>query len=167
MLAIKTLAAGTRHGLSADDGRPPSAAAPGLIFDEVDAGIGGRVADVVGARLRALGSAFQVLCITHQPQIAAYADTHFQIDKQIVAGRTRTRVTRLDVAARVDEISRMLGGAGITDAIRASAREMLEGRRGTLDPPANRTPSGREAKGESERAKVGAPGSRPRPPKPH
>ncbi len=59
----------------------PSAATPGLIFDEVDAGIGGRVADVVGRKLRVLGSAFQVLCITHLPQIAAYADTHFLIQK--------------------------------------------------------------------------------------
>ena len=83
MLAIKTLTATTRHGFSDATERPPSASAPGLIFDEVDAGIGGRVADVVGRKLRTLGSAFQVLCITHLPQIAAYADTHFQIEKQV------------------------------------------------------------------------------------
>src|SRR5207248_9344068 len=77
MLALKTLTATSRHGFSNADQRPPAAAAPGLIFDEVDAGIGGRVADVVGRKLRTLGSAFQVLCITHLPQIAAYADTHF------------------------------------------------------------------------------------------
>ena len=71
--------------------RRPSASAPGLIFDEVDAGIGGRVADVVGRKLRTLGSAFQVLCITHLPQIAAYADTHFQIEKRVEQGRTRRR----------------------------------------------------------------------------
>jgi DNA repair protein RecN (Recombination protein N) len=166
MLAIKTLVAGTRHGFSADAGRPPSGAAPGLIFDEVDAGIGGRVADVVGRRLRTLGSAFQVLCITHLPQIAACADTHFQIEKRVVAGRTQTRVTRLDAGARVDEISRMLGGAGVTDAIRASAREMLERRTGGAGSP-GAFPTGRKAKakGESERANVGAPG--PRAPKPH
>ena len=83
--------------LSAGDGeRAAGAGAPGLIFDEVDAGIGGRVADVVGRKLRALGSAFQVLCITHLPQIAAYADTHFQIEKRVERGRTSTTVERLD-----------------------------------------------------------------------
>ncbi len=93
MLAIKTLTAGARHGFSEAGDRPPSASAPGLIFDEVDAGIGGRVADVVGRKLRTLGSAFQVLCITHLPQIAAYADTHFQIEKRVDRGRTRTTVS--------------------------------------------------------------------------
>ena len=116
--------------------------APGLIFDEVDAGIGGRVADVVGRKLHALGSAFQVLCITHLPQIAAYADTHFQIDKRVDARRTSTTVRRLDHENRVDEIARMLGGSAITDGLRASAREMLGER------------AGRKAKGESERAKA-------------
>jgi DNA repair protein RecN (Recombination protein N) len=100
-------------------------AAPGLIFDEVDAGIGGRVADVVGAKLRALGSAFQVLCITHLPQIAAFADTHFRIEKRVDRGRTKTTVARLDRAGRIEELSRMLGGAAVTDGIRASASEML------------------------------------------
>jgi DNA repair protein RecN (Recombination protein N) len=130
MLGIKTLTASARHGFSEAGDRPPSMSAPGLIFDEVDAGIGGRVADVVGRKLRTLGSAFQVLCITHQPQIAAYADTHFQIEKQVDRGRTRTTVHRLDGRGRVDELSRMLGGAAITDGIRRSAREMLEERQG-------------------------------------
>ena len=149
MLAIKTLTATSRHGFSDATDRPPSASAPGLIFDEVDAGIGGRVADVVGRKLRTLGSAFQVLCITHLPQIAAYADTHFEIEKRVERGRTRTSVRRLDDSGRVDEIARMLGGAAITDGLRASAREML---------------GGRKAKGESEsggkRAKkaTGSPG---------
>jgi DNA repair protein RecN (Recombination protein N) len=111
-----------------------------LIFDEVDAGIGGRVADVVGRKLRTLGSAFQVLCITHLPQIAAYADTHFAIEKRVDGGRTRTTVRRLDGAARVEEVARMLGGAAISDGLRASAREMLVGRK-----------AGAKAKGESER----------------
>ena len=95
--------------------RPPSESAPGLIFDEVDAGIGGRVADIVGRRLRGLGSAFQVLCITHLPQIAAYADTHFQIEKRVSGGRTQTTVVRLDEAGRIEELSRMLGGTTVTD----------------------------------------------------
>src|ERR1700686_2765484 len=101
MLAIKTLTATMRHGFSDADARLPGEAAPGLVFDEVDAGIGGRAADVVGRKLRALGSAFQVLCITHLPQIAAYADAHFQIEKRVAAGRTRTTVTRLEENARV------------------------------------------------------------------
>ncbi len=125
MLAIKTLTVISRHGDRDAGERLAHAGAPGLIFDEVDAGIGGRVADVVGRKLRALGSAFQVLCITHLPQIAACADTHFEIEKHVENGRTRTSVRRLDASARVDELSRMLGGAAITDAVRASAREML------------------------------------------
>jgi DNA repair protein RecN (Recombination protein N) len=126
MLAIKTLTATSRHGFSDAADRPPSPSAPGLIFDEVDAGIGGRVADVVGRKLRALGSVFQVLCITHLPQIAAYADTHFQIEKRVGGGRTRTTVQRLGADGRVDELARMLGGEAITDGLRSSAREMLE-----------------------------------------
>jgi len=142
MLAIKTLTATSRHGFSAAAERPPSASAPGLIFDEVDAGIGGRVADIVGRKLRALGSAFQVLCITHLPQIAAYADTHFQIEKRVGGGRTRTTVQRLGADGRVDELARMLGGEAITDGLRRSAREMLAA-------PALRA-GARQAKGESE-----------------
>ena len=129
MLGIKTLTATSRHGFSDEGDRPPSASAPGLIFDEVDAGIGGRVADVVGRTLRTLGSAFQVLCITHLPQIAASADTHFAIEKRVEGGRTRTTVRRLDEAGRVEELARMLGGERVSDGIRASAREMLVGRR--------------------------------------
>ncbi len=125
MLAVKTLTAISRCSDRGAGERPAHAAAPGLIFDEVDAGIGGRVADVVGRTLRALGSAFQVLCITHLPQIAAAADTHFEIEKHVDGGRTRTSVRRLDESARVDELSRMLGGAAVTEAVRASAREML------------------------------------------
>jgi DNA repair protein RecN (Recombination protein N) len=141
MLAIKTLTATSRHGFSDAADRPPSASAPGLIFDEVDAGIGGRVADVVGRKLRALGSVFQVLCITHLPQIAAYADTHFQIEKRVGGGRTRTTVQRLDGDGRVDELARMLGGDAITDGLRSSAREMLEAKA--------LRPGPRQAKGES------------------
>jgi len=148
MLAIKTLTATSRHGFTDRDDRPPSAAAPGLIFDEVDAGIGGRVADVVGRKLRTLGSAFQVLCITHLPQIAAYADTHFQIAKTVERGRTRTTVVRLDDRARIEEVARMMGGEAITDVLRASAREMLKG--GRVSHPS----SDPGAKGERAKAKV-------------
>ncbi|MGE3178900.1 MAG: DNA repair protein RecN [Vicinamibacterales bacterium] len=124
MLALKTMAFKTRLASSADR-RVPGIAAPGMIFDEVDAGIGGRVADVVGRRLRDLGSAFQVLCITHLPQVAAHADTHFLIEKQVDRQRTHTRVTRLARDQRVDEIARMMAGEVRSEAVRASAREML------------------------------------------
>jgi DNA repair protein RecN (Recombination protein N) len=157
MLAIKTLTATSRHGFNDSDQRPPSAAAPGLIFDEVDAGIGGRTADVVGRKLRTLGSAFQVLCITHLPQIAAYADTHFVIEKRVDEGRTRTEITRLEDEARVEELVRMLGGGDRTDSLLATAREMLAGRqnrsgRGVAGRAAARM-SEAKAKSESERAK--------------
>jgi DNA repair protein RecN (Recombination protein N) len=147
MLAIKTLTATSRHGFSDAGNRPPSASAPGLIFDEVDAGIGGRVADVVGRKLRTLGSAFQVLCITHLPQIAACADTHFQIEKRVERGRTKTTVKRLDGDTRVEELARMLGGEAITDGLRRSAREMLEAKAVRQD---SQPAPGRGAKGESE-----------------
>ena len=145
MLALKTLTATTRFAVTG----APGAAAPGLIFDEVDAGIGGRVADVVGARLRALGSAFQVLCITHLPQIAAYADTHFLIEKHIERGRTKTTVRRLNDTGRVDELSRMLGGASVTPQLRRSAEEILRERQ--VATPLRLGAKGEvNAKGESE-----------------
>jgi DNA repair protein RecN (Recombination protein N) len=129
MLALKTMAAGNEPGKT-------------LIFDEVDAGIGGRVADVVGMRLRALGARFQVLCITHLPQIAAQATTHFRIEKNVRGGRTLTAVDRLSEAARVDEIARMIGGTVVTDHARATARELLAGKTGGE----SESPAGRKRK---------------------
>jgi DNA repair protein RecN (Recombination protein N) len=126
MLALKTMAAGNEPGKT-------------LIFDEVDAGIGGRVADVVGMRLRALCDRFQVLCITHLPPIAAQATTHFRIEKNVRAGRTLTSVDRLSDAARVGEVARMIGGTVVTDHVRATARELLAGKaRGESESPAGR-----------------------------
>ncbi len=98
-----------------------------LIFDEIDAGIGGRVADAVGLRLKRLAAANQVLCVTHQPLIARYADAHFRVSKQTVDGRTLTSVTELDADGRVEELARMIGGAGITTLARRHARELLRG----------------------------------------
>jgi DNA repair protein RecN (Recombination protein N) len=92
----------------------------------VDAGIGGRVADVVGSRLQELGKRFQVLCITHLPQIAARGDAQFLIEKSIRGRRTVTRVERLDQEGRIEEIARMIGGATITEQTRTSARELLD-----------------------------------------
>jgi DNA repair protein RecN (Recombination protein N) len=95
------------------------------VFDEVDAGIGGAVADRVGSQIRALGKNKQVLCITHLAQIAAYGDDHFRVEKHVSGGRTTTRVRRLSVPERHEEIARMLGGAKITAKSRAHAEELL------------------------------------------
>ena len=131
MLALKTLA---------------STDAPGktLIFDEVDAGIGGAVADVVGGRLQRLADGFQVLCITHLPQIAAHGATHFQISKSVREGRTLTSVTRLGATEREEEVARMIAGNVVTPAVRASAVEMLKARQAGAK-------GEYKSKGESER----------------
>lgn len=100
---------------------------PTLVFDEVDVGIGGRVAEVVGRQLARLGEARQVLCVTHLPQVAARASWQWSIAKRSADGLTLSSVTSLDGAARVEEIARMLGGEVITDTTRAHAREMLGG----------------------------------------
>jgi DNA repair protein RecN (Recombination protein N) len=97
-----------------------------LIFDEVDAGIGGAVAEVVGWKLRELSKHHQVICVTHLPQIACFADQHYSVKKEVRGGRTITVVDRLDKEAIVDEISRMLGGVKVTEKTRAHAKEMIE-----------------------------------------
>ena len=102
-----------------------SAQVPTLIFDEVDAGIGGRVAEIVGRMLRQLGKRHQVMCITHLPQVAASAHHHWQVSKAVVNGATLSRVAVLDAGQRVEEIARMLGGVRITDTTRKHAAEML------------------------------------------
>jgi DNA repair protein RecN (Recombination protein N) len=139
MLAVKTLAAEESPGKT-------------LIFDEVDVGIGGRVSDVVGSRLRDLGDRFQVLCITHLPQIAARGTTHFRIEKTVRGNRTVTSVEALDATGRTEELARMIGGEMVSDAVRASARDMLavsagagQGRTRPL-----RAKDKRASKGESE-----------------
>jgi len=96
-----------------------------VVFDEVDAGIGGGVADVVGKKLAHLARHHQILCITHLPQIARYGDHHFRIVKSVSRGRTRTTIMPLAPEARVEELARMLGGEKITATTLAHAREML------------------------------------------
>jgi len=103
-----------------------AAAVPTLIFDEVDAGIGGAVAEVVGKKLRALGNERQVLCVTHLPQVAAQADNQWSVAKLTANGVTRSRVSVLDDKARIEEIARMLGGLEITSTTRRHAAEMLQ-----------------------------------------
>ena len=97
-----------------------------IVFDEIDAGIGGRVSEAVGIKLKRLSSTNQVLCVTHQPQIARFADSHLLVRKETVGERTVVRVENLDRRARVEEIARMLTGAEITDTARRHAREMLK-----------------------------------------
>jgi DNA repair protein RecN (Recombination protein N) len=96
-----------------------------LVFDEVDAGVGGAVADAVGARLRRLAARNQVLCVTHLPQVAAYADRHFAVGKRVVGGRTLASVTPLDEARSVDELARMVGGREATEVSRRHAAELV------------------------------------------
>jgi DNA repair protein RecN (Recombination protein N) len=102
------------------------AAAATLVFDEIDAGIGGRVAEVVGRKLQELSSKNQVVCVTHLPQIASFGTTHFYVWKEDAGEHTRARIRRLDSdEERVNEIARMLGGEKITDSARAHAKELL------------------------------------------
>ncbi len=101
--------------------------APTLIFDEIDTGAGGAVADAIGQRLSRLSSKVQVLAVTHAPQVAARALNHFRITKSEVNGRVNTRVLPLELATRREEIARMLSGAEITNEARAAAHRLLEG----------------------------------------
>ncbi|WP_447983636.1 DNA repair protein RecN [Nitrospira sp. Nam74] len=112
MLAIKTVLADTDT-------------VPVLVFDEIDTGIGGAVATVMGQRLRALAKYHQVLCITHLPQIASHATSHYLVEKTIEKKRILTRVTPLDRAARQGEIARMVGGLTVTKAVREAAAQMM------------------------------------------
>ena len=133
MLALKTLASTDVPGKT-------------LIFDEVDAGIGGRVAESVGYKLNGLGAKFQVVCVTHLPQIAAYGAAHYHVSKSVRRGRTITRVDRLTGEARVEEIGRLMTGGKVLASARTSARELLAA---TGEPV-----SEQKTKGESERAKA-------------
>lgn len=116
---LSRLVLGLKNILAAEAGINTS------IFDEVDAGIGGATATVVGAKLQRLSRQNQIICITHLPQIACFADSHFRVEKKVVANRTVTVVHKLDPEARLQELARMLGGALITDTTLAHAREML------------------------------------------
>lgn len=97
-----------------------------LVFDEIDSGIGGRAAEAVGKKLKSLARAHQVLCVTHLPQIASFADHHYLIEKKAVGGRTRTSVRLLDATERTEEIARMLSGAKLTETSRQHAEQLLK-----------------------------------------
>ena len=112
MLALKNV-------LAEDDG------IGSLVFDEVDTGVSGRAAQKVAEKMADVARRKQVLCVTHLPQIAAMADTHFSVEKGEKKGRTFTNVERLEQEGRVDELARLIGGAAVTDSLRASASELL------------------------------------------
>jgi DNA repair protein RecN (Recombination protein N) len=116
----------SRLGLALQTVLSGRSGAPTLIFDEVDAGIGGGVAEVVGRLLAAVARDRQVLCVTHLPQVAARATHHWRVSKEDVGGRMLSQVRHLDPDERVEEIARMLGGMELTDITRRHAREMLE-----------------------------------------
>lgn len=104
------------------------------VFDEVDAGLGGAVAEGIGQRLARAARSSQVLCITHLPQVAAFATAHLRVDKQLEGGRTTTRVTRLDERERIEELARMLGGARVTQSARDHAAQLVDDARRVPSP---------------------------------
>ncbi len=111
--------------------RSARGAAATLVFDEIDAGIGGRIAEIVGRKLHELSASNQVICVTHLPQIASFGTTHFSVWKEDVKGQTRARIRRLDAAEeRVTELARMLGGETIPQSAVVHARELLESAKG-------------------------------------
>ena len=127
MLALKTTIEAGMSGRSR--GHSKGAGQRTLVFDEIDAGIGGRAAEAVGKKLKQLAITKQVLCVTHLPQIASFADQHFLIEKKESGGRTKTSVRPLDAAERTKELARMISGAKVTDTSIKHAEEMLKANR--------------------------------------
>ena len=127
MLALKvtveeSFAAGSAHGRKKAQLPTPRM----LVFDEIDIGIGGRAAEAVGKKLKTLAKRQQVVCITHLPQIAAFADQHFVIEKAEKDGRTRTSIRRMEDGERAREVARMLSGAKVTESSLEHARQLLK-----------------------------------------
>jgi DNA repair protein RecN (Recombination protein N) len=133
-LAISVTTAVTARPGAPGQGDAPAGAAGTLIFDEIDAGVGGAVADTVGRLMKQLGRERQVLAVTHLPQVAACADQHFVVAKATHDGRTRSDVRAVVGEARVAEIARMLGGERLSNTSLAHAQEMLQV--ATVAPPA-------------------------------
>jgi DNA repair protein RecN (Recombination protein N) len=115
MLALRTVLSAEQDGKT-------------LVFDEVDAGIGGKAAETVGRKLQELSARYQVLCVTHLAQIAAFADHQYSIEKVVLDGRTVTRVEPLEGEARIEELIRMMSGSRVTEAARQHVKELLSGR---------------------------------------
>jgi DNA repair protein RecN (Recombination protein N) len=124
MLALKVT---VEEAASKASGRKKKVVLPRtLVFDEIDIGIGGRAAEAVGRKLKTLSKGQQVLCITHLPQIAAFGDQHFLIEKTEKRGRTQTEVRRMEDSERTQEIARMLSGAKLTETSLKHAAHLLE-----------------------------------------
>jgi DNA repair protein RecN (Recombination protein N) len=119
MLALKS-------SVESSSRRNPSAAERTLVFDEIDTGIGGRAAEAVGKALKSLSSSNQVLCVTHLPQIATFAEHHYLIEKKRSGERTRTTVRKITGQERTEEIARMLSGAKLTETSLKHAEQMLK-----------------------------------------
>jgi len=132
MLALKASveagAATTKTSISVARAPSPTKAAAQrtLVFDEIDTGIGGRAAEAVGRKLKALSKGNQVLCVTHLPQIATFADQHYLIEKRESAGRTKTTVRLIAGEERTEEVARMLSGAKLTETSRKHAEQMIK-----------------------------------------
>jgi DNA repair protein RecN (Recombination protein N) len=131
---------------------------PCLVFDEVDAGVGGAVAEMVGRQLHALAAKGQVLCVTHLPQVASQSDHQLRVSTHVTDGTTRTRLEVLDEAARIEELARMLGGTTITDRTREHAREMLASARQAGVPPKDGRAKGASGGADKPRARSGRAG---------
>jgi DNA repair protein RecN (Recombination protein N) len=144
MLALKVSVEGGKQSAGREGGRaalpgrvsastPRGASAPvrqrTMVFDEIDTGIGGRAAEAVGKKLKSLARANQVLCVTHLPQIATFADHHYVIEKKESGGRTRTNIRLITGEARTEEVARMLSGAKLTDTSRKHAEQMIKSNR--------------------------------------
>ncbi len=127
MLALKaSVEAGAAAPANHGSRKRPAAPQRTLVFDEIDSGIGGRAAEAVGKKLKSLSRSNQVLCITHLPQIATFADHHYLIEKKESAGRTRTTVRQISGTERTDEVARMISGAKLTDTSRKHAQDMIK-----------------------------------------
>ena len=111
-----------------------------LVFDEIDSNVGGRLGSIIGNKLRGLADSHQVLCITHLPQIASYADRHFTVRKEVVDGKTESQVRQMEGPERLQEIAEMIGGHKITDTTRAQAQELLEVARAEFGPKKQTNP---------------------------
>jgi DNA repair protein RecN (Recombination protein N) len=129
MLALKTTIEAGMSGRTRHNGAKGGSGQRTLVFDEIDAGIGGRAAEAVGKKLKQLAATKQVLCVTHLPQIASFADQHYLIEKKESGGRTSTSVRQLDAQERTRELARMLSGAKLTDTSIKHAEQMLKANR--------------------------------------
>jgi DNA repair protein RecN (Recombination protein N) len=127
MLTLRTISMSREAGRSRGEGAT-------VVFDEIDVGIGGHVAEAVGRRLKSLAEARQVLCVTHQPQIARFADHHFVVSKEMEKGRTTTTVKQLEGDARVEELARMIGGGEKSaETTVEAARWLLKSAKNSVD----------------------------------